>query len=218
MGVSVFYGAVPCVTSNPTVSVSPSNPSGQAGNPISYTVSVTNNDSSGCTASDFLLSTTLPGGWTTTLPSSLNVAPGASVSTGMTKTAPGGTSPATYPVDAKAARGSNNGTGNANATIVVPPAVSVSVASSTYAPRAVVPMTATVLSSGNPAAGASVKFTLTKPDGKTATKTVTANASGVATWNYRLGPKDPIGSYQVSAVATYNGLSGTSNTATFTVQ
>ncbi|MBF8305578.1 MAG: assoc protein, partial [Acidobacteria bacterium] len=111
MGVSVFYGPVPCVTSNPTVSVSPSNPSGQAGNPINYTVTVTNADSSGCTASDFLLSTTLPGGWTTTLPGSLNIAPGASVSTSMAKTAPGGTSPATYPVDTKAARGSNNGTG-----------------------------------------------------------------------------------------------------------
>jgi len=121
-------------------------------------------------------------------------------------------------VDAKATRGSNNGTGNANATIVVPPTVSVSVAGSTYAPRAVVPMTATVLSNGNPAAGASVVFTLTKPDGKKTTKTVAANASGVATWSYRLGPKDPKGDYLVSAVATYNGLSGTSNTATFTVQ
>jgi hypothetical protein len=139
----------------------------------------------------------------------------------MTKTAPGGTAPATYPVDTKAARGSNNGTGNANATIVAPPTVptvSVSVANSTYAPRSTVAMTATVISGASPASGASVKFTLTKPGGKTATKTVTANASGVATWNYRLGPKDPIGSYQVSAVATYNGLSGTSNTATFTVQ
>jgi uncharacterized protein YfaS (alpha-2-macroglobulin family) len=79
-------------------------------------------------------------------------------------------------------------------------------------------MTATVLSNGGAASGAPVVFTLTKPDGKKTTKTVAANTSGVATWNYRLGPKDPIGSYQVSAVATYNGMTGTSNTATFMVQ
>lgn len=218
MGVSVFYGPVPCVTSTPTVSVSPSNPSGQAGSPINYTVTVTNTDSSGCVASDFQLSTSLPDGWTTTLPGSLNIAPGASVSAGMSKTAPTGTSPATYPVDTKATRGSNNAAGNANATIVVPPTVSITVSSSTYAPRSTVTMTASVTSGGSNASGASVKFTLTKPGNKTATKTVTANSAGVATWNYRLGGKDPAGSYQVSATATHNGLTSTSNTATFTVQ
>ena len=63
-----------------------------------------------------------------------------------------------------------------------------------------------------------MKFTLTKPNGLTATKTVAASSSGVAVWNYRLGPKDPKGTYSVNAMATYNSLSSTSNTATFSVQ
>jgi uncharacterized protein YfaS (alpha-2-macroglobulin family) len=79
-------------------------------------------------------------------------------------------------------------------------------------------MTATVTSGGNPAAGASVSFTMTKPNGSTATKVVTAGSNGVAVWKYKLNPKDPNGSYSVRATATYNGLSSTSNTASFTVQ
>ncbi len=61
-------------------------------------------------------------------------------------------------------------------------------------------------------------FTLTKPNGNTTTKTVSAGSNGVASWNYKLGPKDPTGSYSVSAVATYTGLSSTSNTASFSVE
>ena len=226
MGVSVFYGTVPCVTANPTVSISPSNPSGTAGSPISYTVTVTNADSSGCTPSDFLLSTALPDGWTTTLPPSQNIAPGASVSAGMTKTAPTGTGVGTYAVNATASRGSNNGTGNANATIVVAPTVSISVPSGpnsdgSYPARSTVAITATVTSGGSPVA-ASVVFTMTKPDGKTATKTVTSKSTtGKATWSYRLGPKDPKGTYSVRAQATYNGQTGSTdpnNPVTFVVK
>jgi len=223
LGVSVFYGPVPCVTANPTVSISPSNPSGQANTPINYTVTVTNTDSSGCTASDFLLSTALPSGWTATLASSLNIAPGASASTSMTKTAPVGTAVGTYAVNATATRGSNTGVGNANATIVVAPTVSVTVppgpnSDGSYPARSTVSITATVTSGGSPV-GASVVFTMTKPDGKTATKTVTSNSTtGKATWSYRLGPKDPAGTYSVSAKATYNGLTSTSPSVSFAVK
>jgi len=219
VGVTVTYGAVPCVQANPSVSLSPANPTGQAGANINYTATVTNNDSSGCTASSFLLSTILPSGWATSFASgSLSISPGQSLSTTMTKTVPLGTAAGTYAVNASAANGTFSGTGSANATVVAPPAVVVSVGSATYAPRAIVSMSASVTSGGSPAAGASVTFTLTRPNGKTTSKTVTAGSNGIAVWNYRLGPKDPKGNYSVSAVATYNSLSSTSNTATFSVQ
>jgi hypothetical protein len=139
----------------------------------------------------------------------------------MTKAVPAGTAPATYEVDAAAARASNSGKGTANCTVTAPPpplTVSVSVPASTYAPRSTVPITARVLSGGSPASGASVVFTLTKPGGTTATKTVTADSAGAATWNYRLGPKDPSGAYSVSARSTYGSQTATSSPASFTVQ
>lgn len=217
--VNVTFGAVPCVAANPTVSISPSNPSAQAGNNVNYTVSVTNNDSSGCSGSTFNLNSTLPNLWASSFASgALTLNPGQNGSTTMTKTVPAGTPTGTYAVNALATRGSNTGTGNANCTVVVPPSVVVSVPSSTYAARSTVPMTAVVTSGGNAAAGASVKFTLVKANGSTATKTVTAGSNGQATWSYKLSPKDPKGTYSVSATATYNSLTGSSNTVNFTVQ
>ncbi len=219
LNVNVNFGAVPCVAANPTVSISPSNPSAQAGNNVNYTVNVTNNDSSGCSGSTFNLSSTLPSLWASSFAAgALTLNPGQTGSTTMTKTVPAGTPTGTFSVNATATRGANSGTGNANCTVVVPPFVVVSVPSSSYAARSTVPMTATVTSGGNPAAGASVKFTMVKANGSTTTKTVTANSSGQATWSYKLSPKDPKGTYSVSATATFNSLTGSSNTVNFTVQ
>jgi len=219
LGVNVTFGPVPCVEANPTVAISPANPTAQAGNNVNYTVTVTNNDSSVCAAGNFDLSSTLPSSWATPFAATpLNLSPGQAASTTMTKSVPSGTLPGTYAVNAIATRGTNSGTGNANCTVVVPPSAVVSVPNSIYAPRSTVPMTAMVISGGNPAAGASVVFTLNKPGGKTATKTVAADSGGRAVWSYRLGPKDPNGTYSVSATVTYNSLTGTSNMVNFTVQ
>ncbi|MBI3934167.1 MAG: hypothetical protein HY316_05715, partial [Acidobacteria bacterium] len=218
LNVTVNYGPVPCVNSNPTVSISPSNPSAQASTPINYTVTVTNNDSSGCTASDFNMTSALPIEWSYSFGAgTLNIAPGSSKSTTMTKTSPAGTAPGTYSVNSTANRVAGSATGNANATIIVKPVTTVTT-SGTYQPRSTVTMTATVTSGGSPASGASVKFVLTKPNGTTS-RTVTANSSGVATWKYKLSPRDPNGDYSVTGQATYNGLTGDPSTAaTFTVQ
>jgi uncharacterized protein YfaS (alpha-2-macroglobulin family) len=136
----------------------------------------------------------------------------------MTKSVPVGTTVGTYAVNATAAKSTFSGTGNANVTVVEPPSVTVSVAQSTYAPGSTVSMSATVTSGGNPASGASVTFTLTKPNGSTTTKSVTAGSNGVATGKYKLGPKDPTGTYSVSAAATYSGLTSSSDSASFTVE
>jgi hypothetical protein len=219
LGVMVNYGPVPCVAANPSVSISPSNPSAQAGSNVGYTVTVTNNDSSGCSAGAFQMSSSLPAGWATSFgSSSLLINPGQSLSTSMTKSVPAGTPVGTYSVNATASQSTFSGSGGASVTVVQPPSVTVSVGQASYAPRSNVTMTATVTSGGNAAAGASVTFTLTKPNGATATKVVTAGSNGVAVWKYKLNPKDPNGSYSVRATATYNGLSSISNTASFTVQ
>ncbi len=87
LGVAVYYGAIPCVPANPTVSISPSNPTAQAGSEVTYTVTVTNNDSAGCSSSTFQLISALPDAWSSSFASSsLVISPAQSMSTTMTKT------------------------------------------------------------------------------------------------------------------------------------
>jgi M6 family metalloprotease-like protein len=222
LNVQVAYGPLPCTRAAPTVSASPLNPSAAAGNSASYTVSVKNNDSSGCAGSTFSLGSALPQGWSTSFSTSaLTLSPGQSGSASMTKTVPASMTPGTYAVDLTAAGPSLSGQGAANLTVTAPPPpVSVSVASeaSSYAAKSTAALTAKVLSGANPASGASVVFTLTKPGGATATQSAKTDASGTATWRYRFSPKDPLGTYTVSAQATFGGQTASSNSASFSLQ
>jgi hypothetical protein len=220
---SVNFGTVPCVQANPAVTLNPANPSVYPGNNVNYTVNVRNNDSAGCSAATFQLSSNLPIGWNTGFSSStITLSPGASGNVTMTKTAPSNAAIGTTGVNATATNGSFSGTGNASCTVTTPPpqlTVAVTAPPGPFRARQTVTITGTVLSGSNPASGASVKFTLTKANGSKTTKTVAANTSGKATWNYKVGTKDPKGPYSVSATATFNGQSGASVTpATFTVQ
>lgn len=224
---NVSYGSVPCTPANPTVSVSPLNPSIYAGKSAAYSLSVTNNDSSGCSASTYTLNSTQPSGWPTSFSSaSLTLSPGQSGSATMTLTGPAGTPVGTYAVNAIATNNSYVGSGTANITVMSAPAltVSLSIPSSTYNRKSTVPITATVLSGGAPASGATVTFTLTTPTSSTVTQSATAGSNGVATWNYKIGPKSLTGTYSVSAQAVLSVRGGsapqpaTSNVVNFTVQ
>lgn len=119
--VSVDYGPVPCTPTNPTLSISPSNPSISAGSSADYTVSVTNNDAAGCASSSFDLGSSQPSGWPVTFsPTTLTLSPGQSDSVTMQKTAPSGTTPGTYMVDASATNAANSSfTGSATANVTV---------------------------------------------------------------------------------------------------
>jgi minor extracellular protease Epr len=166
-------------------------------------------------------------GWSTSFSTnSVTLNPGQSASPTMNKTSPSGTQPGTYGVDASATNNSYVGTGTANVTVVAAPSVTVtaSVPSPSYTRRSTVPITATVLNGGTPASGASVTFTMTRADGSTVTQSATTGSKGTATWNYKLNPKSPTGTYSVVAQAVLNstGAAGaqgaTSNPVTFTVQ
>ncbi|HEX9042094.1 MAG TPA: NEW3 domain-containing protein [Trebonia sp.] len=223
LSVTVAYGAVPCAHSSPTLAISPANPSGAAGAPVGYTVTVTNNDTAGCSASTFSLAAGQPAGWSTSLSApTLSLGPGQSASATMTLTSPAGAAPATYAVGATASSGAYQGSGSASCTIVSAPAlaVSVSVPSTIYSAKGntAVPITATVLSGGSPLPGATVAFTLTRPDGTVVTQSATATSSGSATWSFRPGSKASTGAYSVSARVSAGSGQATSNTVSFTVQ
>jgi hypothetical protein len=202
------------------------NPSVSPGSTASYTVTIVNNDSTGCTSGTFALTASQPSGWNMSLSSSsVTLNPGQNGSVTLQETPPTGTAAATYAISLTAADATGTGTGNANLTVVAPPppppslSITVSVPSTTYTVKTNVPISATVLSGTTPAAGATVTFTVKNPNGAVTTGTATAGSNGVATYSYRINPKGPSGIYTVTAQANYNSQNATTSTpATFTVK
>ncbi len=116
--VSVNYGPLPCVAAAPTVTISPTNPNAKRGQVVTYTVSIRNNDSASCVAKTFGLTSLLPVGWATTLPSqSPLIAPASLGSVAMTKTVPATAALGTYAVDATASAGGLSGVGGASVRV-----------------------------------------------------------------------------------------------------
>ena len=215
--VNINYGSMPCTPANPTVSLSPSDPTVYPGQSASYTVSVIDNDTSGCPASTFVLSSAQPSWFPVSLSATaLTFGPGQSGTVTLAVAVPTGTAPATYPLSAIAVNGTYAGSASANITVATAPVLtdSLSVPISTYVRGQTVSMTATVMNGTAPVSGASVAFTLTKANGRNLTGKSTTGSTGKATWSYTLRKNDPAGSYSaVSQTQTVN-----SNTVALTVQ
>ncbi len=87
--VSVTFTGAQCVTAKPTLTLSPLTQSGAGTVPRTYSISVRNNDSSSCSTSSFLISGTIPSGWTSAFtPTALTLAPGATGSASVVVTPP----------------------------------------------------------------------------------------------------------------------------------
>jgi M6 family metalloprotease-like protein len=230
LSLSVSYsGATPCAASAPSLVVSPLDPSIYPGQSASYSLTVKNNDTSGCSPSTVVFASSEPSGWSTSLSySSVTLTPGQSANLTMGKGAPAGTPAGTYAVNLTASSNSVASTGTANATVMTPPtmAVSVAVAGASFTRPGTVSLTASVTSSGAPASGANVTFSLTTPSGGTTMQNATTGSSGMATWNYKLTQRASPGTYSITAHASAssgskkpaNTQTVASNTATFTVQ
>ncbi|MDA7086946.1 Ig-like domain-containing protein [Pseudomonas sp. SA3-5] len=120
-------GSTPtCTRSAPSVSVSPGQSTWlAAGGSFSYTVSVTNKDSSACSSSSFSLSPSKPSGWSTSLGStSLSLAPGASASTTLKVTSPSSAVDGFYSVGSSATANGLGASGSASFVIDNPTSVS----------------------------------------------------------------------------------------------
>jgi M6 family metalloprotease-like protein len=116
--VNVIYGTGPCVESNPSVSISPPNPSTKRGQNVTYTLTVTNNDTTTCFSKAFQLGSSQPPGWSTSFSQNpVTIAAGSSVAVSMTKIVPSNEAFATHPVDASATSGAYSGSGNASVTV-----------------------------------------------------------------------------------------------------
>jgi Gametolysin peptidase M11 len=81
------------------------------------------------------------------------------------------------------------------------PDVTIATDQPTYSVNQSVSLKATVTSNGSPVAKAPVTFTIKKSSGAVVTGTATTGPSGVATYKYRIGRKDPVGLYEANAAA-----------------
>lgn len=218
--VSVTSGPSPCTEANPTVTPSPVSLMLTPGTSASYTITVTNTDSTSCPASTFALQATVPSGWpeATFAPATLPLSPGASGSTTLTVTVPSSATAGSYTIPVTA----TNSTAPTyvaltSVTTVLFTSLDVTVKTdkSTYPnSNSSVLITASVSGGGSPVAGASVTFTITKPGGSTLTlppvTPVTTNGAGSASYKWTDKQKAS-GTYTVLAVATWkNGVSGSS--------
>src|SRR6476646_9542824 len=103
-----------CTQASPTVTVSPAQNQGvTSGIPVNFTVTVTNNDSAGCSSATFSLGSTVPSGWGRIWNAGgLSLSPGKSGSATLTVTSPAGTADGSYNVSVSATNasaGSYNG-------------------------------------------------------------------------------------------------------------
>jgi hypothetical protein len=222
--VTVSLAAPSCVPANPTVALSPSQgQSVQAGTAVTYTVSVTNRDSSACGQSTFDLLASVPAGWMATFASSsLTLSSGATSSTTLQVTSPVGTAVGSYTIGVSGTDtgpASYTGSGSATYVIVSAPAVNITVATdkASYSRNQTVSSTAVVTSGGNPVANAIVGFAVTKSNGAVVSGTATTGANGAAVYKLKLGRKDPTGVYKVGAQDSNGGTTVTATTS-FVVQ
>ena len=122
VAVNVTLGPQPCVTAAPTLSLSPSvGPWVAPGTTVSYTLTVTNNDSAACNNTTVGLTTGLPSGWSGTFTNNqLALAPGESTSTEVAVSSVGSASDGFYDIAITAANGTQSTTTTATYVVSAP--------------------------------------------------------------------------------------------------
>lgn len=219
----VTFGPMACVRANPAITLSPSQSQWvQSGTIVTYTVSVTNKDNGGCAASNITLQVAAPSGWTAAFAASaLTVNPGAMASTTLQVTSPTFATSGFYTIGVTA---TNGGAPTylvstlATYAIVSSLNVAVSTDKASYARNQTVTITAVVSANGSAVANAGVTVTITKPGGAKVAGSSVSGANGSVVFKYRIGRRDPVGTYQISASANLNNAITGSSSASFRVQ
>lgn len=223
--VQITLNGSSCTAANPTVAFSPSQSQPvSSGTSVTFTVTVTDNDTSSCAPASFNLSGLMPSGWTGSLSTAvLSLSPGKSGSATITVTSPLGTGDGSYSVVVSASNSSATSySGSATAAYVIntaPLSVTLATNQSSYLPGQTVGIYVTMLHGTVPDIGASVTVTVTNPKGRTTTLTGTTGNSGTAALSYKLGRSAPAGTYQVRYGTTLAGAASIMGASiSFTVQ
>jgi hypothetical protein len=215
-----------CTAANPSVSISPSqSQTVTSGTAVSFTATVTDNDSSGCSPATFNLGSALPSGWAGVWNAAgVSLSPGKSGSATLTVTAPAGTADGSYNVGVGATDASASSyRGSAAATYVIstPGALSVSLWTdqSSYLPGQTVAIRVSLLYGTSPDVSAIVTVTVTAPGGKATTLNGTTGKNGVASLSYKLSRHAAAGTYQAQFGTAVTGAASIVGASTsFTVQ
>ena len=207
----------------PGISLSGPTAAVAAGSTVSYTLSLSNKDSSACAATTFNLARSIPSGWIGALTaSSLSLSPGATSSTTLSVTSASNAAAGGYGIGVGASSSSGSvHTANASATYTVAAAQSsgtltgtVGTDKTSYLRGQTVYMSALVRNNGAAVSGANVKFTVTLPGGNTAVLNALSGSDGYARGTFKVGKgKSAIGGYALRADASSNGGTATAGTA-----
>ncbi|WP_460823375.1 NEW3 domain-containing protein [Lysobacter olei] len=213
-----------CTRAKPTLSLAGPTTAVAAGTTNSYSVTLKNNDSSGCSNTTFALARSVPSGWTGTLSTTgVALAPGASGTAVLKVTSPTSAAAGGYGVGVgtSSSVGSTH-TANASSTYSVAAAVgmteTLTTSKSSYKAGEVVSITARVMKGSVAVSGAKVSFVALKPNKvNTIELSGTTNSSGYVTVSFKSGTgSSSIGTYQVTSTAT-NGSDTAKSTTSFSV-
>ncbi|GHA80431.1 choice-of-anchor Q domain-containing protein [Cognatilysobacter bugurensis] len=207
-----------CTRAAPSLRLAGPTGSAAAGTARTYTVTLRNNDSAACANTGFNLARTVPSGWAGTLSRTrVTLAPGASTSATLSIRSSTGAVAKGYGIGV----GAGSGVGAAHRAktsmtyAVRAPgsaanagfSTTASTTKSTYAVGDTVVMTARVLRSGKPVAGAHVRFVALKPN--RANRVVfkaTTDRWGIARASFKSGSgSSSIGTYTLTTTATSGG-------------
>jgi hypothetical protein len=215
--VQVALSTPACIPGTPTISLAPSSGTVAAGGTLSYSINVTNHDSSTCNPASLVLSATTPAGWNATLASAtLSLAPGASGTTTIQVQSAAGALPGTYSIPVTVTEGSLNASTTASFVIPAQRSLTLSTDQSSYLKGQSVQISGRLLADGVPVSGTTVAFTITKADGKVVTASAVTDTTGLAMTSYLIKKRDPRGTYGVRAQA--QDASGASASIGFSVQ
>lgn len=236
--VSVTFPPASCTRAAPKVAIAPGETAWtSAGASVSYTVTTQNQDSCGCSPTNYDVSAAVPAGWGATNARTPSVAPGGTSVATVVVTTSAGAPAGFYPVTMKAA--------NVSATLLASSAAgTVAVESAASAPPPPAPpptsaiaaavttdrtgysrprwgsisatITTTATSGGSPVAGAAVSVAVRDPYGRTSTLRGTTASNGVVSTAYAISSSRSRGTYTVTTTATANGSTATASTS-FTV-
>jgi hypothetical protein len=215
--VQVSIGAAQCSRANPTLAVTPGDSNWvMPGTPVTYTATITNNDSGGCSPSSFAIQAAVPAGWTAPVSQVVNLAPGSSASIHFSVASPANTPDGVYSLGLSASNSDSSSTASSQATYTVVSRLTVTTTTNanSYIRSQKATITTRVCVLGSTLLAVPVTVTLTKPNGATVTQTISVSKTGTAVWTYTFNKRtDPIGTYRVDAVSTKNGLTGSGSTS-----
>lgn len=212
-------GTSACVTTSPTVSVSPATAVwGLPGATLGYTMTVKNNDAAPCPTATYVTSASLPASWRLSAPT-ITLPPGTSTS----QTFSVGTDAAsaeglyTWPMKvANAADSSKSASSSGSTMLLSSLAVAVSLDRTIASTNQTVTATVRVSGAGSALAAVPVTLVVTLPTGSSRTFSATTSSAGAATFAIKVARKDPKGTWNVHATASTGGMTGTGS-ALFTV-